>query len=318
MKVLRALAVVLAMLFMVPSVWAADPARLELEAVFTGIAKDGPMVGVTLPAPWGAAVLKLADPAGMNLVGLAEVGDVLRASFTLDEHGNPVAIAQVLKLSRPVAVLPRLAVLGGSLLALVLVMGGVSRCFGVGLLVGVDNRYSNSQFQLATWFTTVATIYTTAVLLRMGYLGGGYAGGVGMTANLVAMTGLSAFSFGSAKAVAVQKADAAVKANVPMVGRAGAASLVRDLVTSDEDGKQTDLGDLQMVLVTLAAVGVFVVQAFNWLGMLEVATPVTLPDVDTTLLAGFGIGQGAYLAKKAAAPPGAGAKGVTPGQPSMP
>jgi len=34
--------------------------------------------------------------------------------------------------------------------------------------------------------------------------------------------------------------------------------------------------------------------------------PMTLPDVDTTLLSGFGIGQGAYLIKKLAAPLGKG------------
>jgi hypothetical protein len=36
------------------------------------------------------------------------------------------------------------------------------------------------------------------------------------------------------------------------------------------------------------------------------AGKVALPDVDTALLPGFGIGQGAYLVKKAATPLGKG------------
>ena len=42
------------------------------------------------------------------------------------------------------------------------------------------------------------------------------------------------------------------------------------------------------------------------MGELKLATQVTLPDVDTTLLASFGIGHGAYLIKKAALKPGEG------------
>jgi hypothetical protein len=49
-----------------------------------------------------------------------------------------------------------------------------------------------------------------------------------------------------------------------------------------------------------------VAASFHFLGKLALASPITLPDVDTALLATFGIGQGAYLFKKAALPLGQG------------
>jgi hypothetical protein len=46
------------------------------------------------------------------------------------------------------------------------------------------------------------------------------------------------------------------------------------------------------------AVTVYLVQVFCFLGSIELLTVVTIPDVDTTILALFGLGQGAYLTKK--------------------
>ena len=66
------------------------------------------------------------------------------------------------------------------------------------------------------------------------------------------------------------------------------------------DMRQADLGDTQMILITLIAIATYVATAFNQLGNLEIAPQVLLPDINSYLLASFGIGQGAYLAKKAA------------------
>ena len=51
--------------------------------------------------------------------------------------------------------------------------------------------------------------------------------------------------------------------------------------------------------MTFLAVGTFLTLILYFLGSLEARTIVDLPDVDTTILASFGIGQGAYLTKKA-------------------
>jgi hypothetical protein len=50
------------------------------------------------------------------------------------------------------------------------------------------------------------------------------------------------------------------------------------------------------------AAGLFALAAFHSFGRLTLASSAMLPDVDTTLLTGFGVGQGAYLFKKAAMP----------------
>jgi hypothetical protein len=54
-----------------------------------------------------------------------------------------------------------------------------------------------------------------------------------------------------------------------------------------------------MLAVTLVAVGMYLLLVFHFLESIEFLKTVSLPDVDTTILAGFGLGQGAYLAKKA-------------------
>jgi hypothetical protein len=61
-----------------------------------------------------------------------------------------------------------------------------------------------------------------------------------------------------------------------------------------------DFGDFQMLVVTLLAVTMYLMLIFHFLGSIEFTKALTLPDVDTTVLAAFGLGQGAYLAKKAA------------------
>jgi len=72
-------------------------------------------------------------------------------------------------------------------------------------------------------------------------------------------------------------------------------NLLTDLFQNDN--KQADLGDFQMILVVVAAVLLFLISSFHFLGMLTLTPQVTLPDVDTALLSGFGLGQGAYLVK---------------------
>lgn len=53
-----------------------------------------------------------------------------------------------------------------------------------------------------------------------------------------------------------------------------------------------------MLLLMLLAVIVYVVQVWSWQQNIPVFSPVTLPDVDTTILAAVGLGQGVYLLKK--------------------
>ena len=58
------------------------------------------------------------------------------------------------------------------------------------------------------------------------------------------------------------------------------------------------MADFQMVIITFLAVGCYLVRIFGFLGVVELHASISLPDVDTTILAVFGLGQGAYLSKK--------------------
>ena len=163
------------------------------------------------------------------------------------------------------------------------------------LLVGSDNRYSNSHFQIVVWFFVMCAIYGGAFGLRIFYLGPQFIRGIDIPQNLLVLTGLSAFSFGGAKLIVAQKADAK---GAPVVPRQDAPRLSTDLVMNS-NGKY-DFGDFQMLMITLAAVVIYGLTGFQYLGWLPLEKVTILPDVDTTLLSGFGIGQGAYLIKKAA------------------
>lgn len=185
---------------------------------------------------------------------------------------------------------------------------------GIGsFFVGVDNRVSNSQTQLVLWGSTVFVVYLTTVILRIAYGSGDFPdmiGGVGIPSNLLALSGLSALTFGGARAVTASKQASAVVANavnpahqVSMKTRAPNPDF-RDLFRND--AQEMDLGDTQMILITFIAIVIYALKAFFFLGHIEVTSTITLPDVDTTLLAGFGVGQGAYLAKKAGSDPGKG------------
>jgi hypothetical protein len=220
------------------------------------------------------------------------------------------------------------------------VTGTPRRWFGAPtrFLLGADNRYSNSQCQLALWFGVAMTMYLAMVALRVIKLDWDYLDGVGLTANVMALTGMSALTFGAAKAVTAQKAETATaaQANAAAVVAAGSGATAKEVVAAatvvatstatmgtaspkpptaepdiftdlfQNDHGEVDIGDFQMIFVALTAVVVFGLSCFNALAVLPYQAHVLLPDVDSSLLAGFGIGQGAYLVKKAAMPLGKG------------
>lgn len=209
-------------------------------------------------------------------------------------------------------------------------------------IVGQDNRYSNSKVQLAVWFWIVISTYLATFALRIHYGGWEFLGGIRIPQNLFLLSGLSALTYGGAKAITTAKANAAdalagnaikdatiaaavcdaaagtpeepvakAKMNLAKVAAVAASgiasmkkpdmavqpSIVDDLVKNDVGG--FDFGDFQMLVVTLIAVGTYLMLIFHFLHTVEFRRTVTLPDVDTTVLALFGIGQGAYLTKKA-------------------
>lgn len=71
-----------------------------------------------------------------------------------------------------------------------------------------------------------------------------------------------------------------------------------DLISTDDN--RTDLGDFQMVAITILATVIYAISAVEFMEQIEFRRVVTMPDVDATMLSIFGLGQAAYLGKKAA------------------
>ena len=219
------------------------------------------------------------------------------------------------------------------------------------LIVGEDNRYSDSKFQIALWFFIVITTYLAVVILRYRIAGGEYLL-VNIPQNLLLLSGMSVLTYSGAKAItssknnpedlknavvaaadekaANEKAAKSVTLNVNVTADKDAAKAAHSdakikpdaakaahsdaKIKADADynpGKpnffkdllnnnlgQVDFGDYQMLVVTILAAGVYLLQIYHFMGHVDLLRVVTLPDVDTTILSVVGLGQGAYLAKK--------------------
>jgi hypothetical protein len=286
--------------------WAAEPSpnTASLQVRIDSIAADGSSIKIT-------RLLQLtSESAGVSDKDIKEQlkrfvpGDIV----AIQVEGKESAL-EVKKLS----LLAHTAGIPDHLIAFIAAAALVLGCVAVfsdwaplRFLMGVDRRYSNSQFQLAVWFGVFATVYIATLMLRVWEGGLDILGGVNIPPNLLMLSGLSALTFGAAKAITGQKVANAMAAGggnpKPPLPAGTPPSLTRDLVQNDQG--QVDLGDFQMLFITVVAAIVYLITAFHFLSTIEIVRTLTLPDVDTSLLAGFGLGQGAYLVKKMAGNPG--------------
>jgi hypothetical protein len=172
------------------------------------------------------------------------------------------------------------------------------------LIQGMDNRYSNSKTQIVLWFFILIVTYIASIVLRGFYGGIDFVGGVSIPQNLLLLSGLSALTFVTAKGITQSKID-----SKKIEKEKGQPKFPDDLFKDDRG--EVDLGDFQMIIITLLAVVVYLAQVLSFLGTIEFHQSATLPDVDTTILATFGLGQGAYLAKKFLGDAGLGTSGNT-------
>lgn len=294
---------------------APPPAALHLQAQIESIAPDQSSLVVSLIEPG-------VEPAARSQPTLAVEDKTVRATLAtfqpLDQveiEEQPVGILAAVHIRRVgLSVLRRLAAMASSLLLLLLVCklfvgrGPLLRR----LLVGEDNRYSKSKVQVVIWFGAVSVAYLSTVWFRMRLGDPWLIGGVDVPQNLLILSGISALSFVAAKGItsnAQSRADAAATAAAagnpapagspppPPKRRAAAPAFFSDLV--NDDAGNPDIGDFQVVLVTLLAVVLFLVQTFAFLQVVELRAAVSIPDVDPTLLAIFGLGHATYVAKKA-------------------
>jgi hypothetical protein len=204
---------------------------------------------------------------------------------------------------------PRLGAAGASFGFIFFFAAWFARWKPLDYFIGMDGRVSNSQTQLVLWSTTVLGAYLTTVVLRASLglsTGDAYMyGGVQIPTNLLALSGFSGLTFAGARAVTTSK-NAVAKAANPAAGKTQGVAAFSDLFHDDNDPQRVDLGDAQMIIITFIAIATYLAQSFVFWSTLKAQPSVMMPDVDTYLLASFGIGQGAYLAKKAGSAPGDG------------
>lgn len=166
------------------------------------------------------------------------------------------------------------------------------------LFVGLDKRLSNSKSQAAVWFFALITSYLGLTVLRIQKGGFDFIGGISIPQNLLLLSGFSALTYAGAKAITQDQVNKSPESKIP------AREAALGNYFTDDDGN-TDFGDFQMSVVTLLAVGIFLMQIFNFTGNINLSKNIEMPNPDTTILSLFAISQGAYLTKKASAATGA-------------
>src|SRR5713226_5751383 len=275
------------------------------------VASDQTSVDVICPSPSGDARdhLVVTDTALKNRVKQLEKGELITATLE-PKDGQKALKAFSLDTTSPSAT-TRVWVLLGAALISFLLYWLLSGLHPLRLIIGEDNRYSNSKFQIALWFFVLITTYLATLCLRVWFAGWDFIGGVNIPQNLLLISGMSVLTFGGAKAITTSKVEAEkAKGNPdPKDPTKATPNILLDLTNNDgkpaiggagvAQAPQLDFGDFQMLVITLIAVGTYLALVFNFLGTIETAKVVSLPDVDTTILATFGLGHGAYLTKKA-------------------
>jgi hypothetical protein len=251
----------------------------------------------------GAEVLKAAGH-------YVDEGDLVTVTGEPPTAGSSIAIR-----TASIDFWPRIVAIVLSGFVLLLAAGYASNWRPHRFLVGADERVSNSKCQVVLWFGVAMITYLATLVLRLIESDWQLVGGIAIPANVLAMTGLSGLTYAGAKMIAVSKNDGNPPAPAPAVGaqpaaagtqkqKATATNWQTDLFTNDQG--ELDFGDFQMILIVWFSVIIYIISAYLMLGNLQLQAHVSLPDVDGSLLAAFGVGQGAYLAKKAALPVGTG------------
>jgi hypothetical protein len=294
--------------FVLPVLAAAPnaPAPVKYRGQVEAVAEDQSSLQITVIDPkvseedWKSLTFTATDPPLKTEIKRLHPGDLVWVKASDDTATKTKIIQDVEVQKESVTFLRILVTLLVPAAILWLLAWLAIRGTGYGMarfLVGRDNRYSKSKFQIAIWFATVIVAYLATLYLRWWTGVPSLIGGVDIPQNLLLLSGISALSFGTAKGIAQGRENRAAAAGVDAKPPADQPRFPTDLVC--DDSGQPDLGDFQMVVITLVAVGIYIVQTFDFLSLLHMTAQVSMPDVDPTLLGIFGISHGAYLTKKA-------------------
>jgi hypothetical protein len=308
------------------SATAPNPSKTT-QAVVESIENGGRQAKVLFDGKTVPEVLQVEGAGNQAVLRMATKRD--RLSFEVDDIAAPKTIKSVLSVTREyqgLSVLMHMCFAAFVLLVFALL---VSEWEPGKLIIGGDQRYSNSKFQMVTWFFVLFVVYLATLSMFWASGWEHYLGKVSIPQNLVILSGLSALTYSAAKAITVSKIEeakanstaSAMGAGVPAkaslaeqvaadkvlalkVDNVGTKPKIQDLVRDDENC--LDLGDSQALFVTILAAILYLVGGYLFLSRLTIGPEITIPNVDTALLTIFGLGQGAYLAKKAVSPAGKG------------
>lgn len=165
------------------------------------------------------------------------------------------------------------------------------------LAVGVDGRYSSSLFHGLAWTVVIFTSYTVLYLARV-HAGGTQALGE-IPTNVLTALGLS---LGTTVAAAGITSSRAAR-NPGEKTTASRSELSFAALVEDDEGRP-NLPKAQLMVWTFVSLGIYIVATADAVARTMATTNLALlpplPDIDTALLVLSGIGQGSYLATKAA------------------
>ena len=150
--------------------------------------------------------------------------------------------------------------------------------------------------------TRPAAVAAAPVVTAISPLSGAGAGGTTVTVTGSGFTGATSVQFGASSASTMTiVSDTQITATSPAGSGTVDVTVATPAGTSaTSPADQFTYGIPRSILTTLIAITTHVVTDFLQLSKLDIAQQVSLPGIDSHLLARFGIGQGAYLAKKAA------------------
>ncbi len=151
---------------------------------------------------------------------------------------------------------------------------------------GYDGATSTSKLQFLLW--TVAALYAYIVIVVDAYYNHNIVSiGLNIPQNLILAMGLSATTMLAAKGISSKYVD---KEQIDKTDTSKGGLFF------DDDG-YPDLAKIQLMAWTFVGIGIFLLKTLNDV-VGSTGASAQLPDIDGTLLALMGIGQGSYVGKK--------------------
>jgi hypothetical protein len=160
------------------------------------------------------------------------------------------------------------------------------------LAIGADGRMSVSKYQLLLWNAAVVFCYVWMLAARIYETCRAFQP-ISIPQNVILLMGFSVATYAGARAITTAYSNLS-RISKPEV--AGDTS-IRYLATRD-DGTTPDLVKIQMLVWTIIAVVIFIVETGSIVHGAKVDDQNSLPDVGQALMVLMGLGQAAYLGAK--------------------